>query len=407
VSSRNNPGDVSRQFQTEEVRRLAGDEVERLQVVDKDWGRSAATDKTDRRLGFLELLASVEAGKVSTLYAYASDRLARSVEWSARLLNACRRAKVPIVTSEGRFDPDNALTDQLFYFQAMQNEAALRGMEKKAQSTTGRRRARGDKLGQAGYGKKLVKQRDDAGRTIAVIEADNEEEPITTIVEAFERAGSAYGAARVLNSAGVATRRGALWSSKVVGDVLHRAGVITPPRGPQGVKAMGEWYFARLLICPCGQVMTGMDRRTPRYTCYVARHKPGHSEPFGISERKLLPALISEAAHLQIPAALLQVDPDDGGARRHLQNKRMRWLEQYADGLVDREERDRRIAAIDDEIGHLDALRRLVAIPQAVDWSQPPRDVNRVLRTLWERVELGPDLMPVRFVWTVPEWRTE
>jgi hypothetical protein len=29
-----------------------------------------------------------------------------------------------------------------------------------------------------------------------------------------------------------------------------------------------------------------------------------------------------------------------------------------------------------------------------------------VLRALWERVELGPDLMPKRFVWRVPEWRS-
>ena len=35
---------------------------------------------------------AVERGEVSALYAYSTDRLARSVEWSARLLNACRRA---------------------------------------------------------------------------------------------------------------------------------------------------------------------------------------------------------------------------------------------------------------------------------------------------------------------------
>src|SRR5690349_21098602 len=105
--SRNDPGDVSREFQTREVQRLAGPDAARLEVVDADWGRSGSTDKTVRRLAFLTILDEIEQGRISTLYAFATDRLARSVEWSARLLNACRRAGVPIVTSEGRFEPDD------------------------------------------------------------------------------------------------------------------------------------------------------------------------------------------------------------------------------------------------------------------------------------------------------------
>src|SRR3954463_16212054 len=82
--SRNDPGDLSREFQVAEVRRLAGADADRLVVRDHDWGRSASTDKTERRLAFLGILEEVERGEVSALYAYATDRLARSVEWSAR-----------------------------------------------------------------------------------------------------------------------------------------------------------------------------------------------------------------------------------------------------------------------------------------------------------------------------------
>src|SRR4249919_3264528 len=109
-------GDVSKEFQTDTVRTLAGVYGPTLRIIDQDWGKSAATDKTDQRLAFLALLEAVEQGEVRALYAYSTDRLARSVEWAARLLNACRRAGTVIVTSEGRFEPDNAMTDQLFYF---------------------------------------------------------------------------------------------------------------------------------------------------------------------------------------------------------------------------------------------------------------------------------------------------
>lgn len=37
------------------------------------------------------MLDDIEAGRVSTVYAYAEDRLARDVEASVRLLNACER----------------------------------------------------------------------------------------------------------------------------------------------------------------------------------------------------------------------------------------------------------------------------------------------------------------------------
>src|SRR5829696_1966939 len=86
VARTGDPGDVSRDFQTDKVRSLAAADGLGLRIIDGDWGRSASTDKTDKRLAFLELLAAVERGEVSTIYAYSTDRLARSVQWAARLL---------------------------------------------------------------------------------------------------------------------------------------------------------------------------------------------------------------------------------------------------------------------------------------------------------------------------------
>jgi DNA invertase Pin-like site-specific DNA recombinase len=386
--SRNDPGDLSREFQVNKVRELAGPDADRLDVRDGDWGRSASTDKTDRRLDFLALLEEVEQGEVSALYAYATDRLARSVEWSARLLNACRRAGVPIITSEGRFDPDNAMTDQLFYFQAMQNEGYSRQASQKRRATVERQRANGRRMGVAPYGA-------------------HPGEDIAPIVAAFRAAGSCYGAATRLNAAGFRTRRGSLWSSKVVGDVLRREGVAYRRKPKPGAKAHADWITHQLMTCHCGNTMTPMDRRTPRVTCWRGRHDPEHPKPVGISEAKLLPALKAEAARLRVPVEAVQMVDEADTRREAIAAKRERVIDLYADGLIDKAERTVRLGRLDDELDTLDAAKVVVRVPDAVDWTQAPAVVNAVLRALWERVELGPDLMPERFVWRVPEWRVE
>jgi hypothetical protein len=46
-----------------------------------------------------------------------------------------------------------------------------------------------------------------------------------------------------------------------------------------------------------------------------------------------------------------------------------------------------------------------VAVPAAIDWSWPRKEINTVLRAMWTQVDLGPDLMPVAFHWRLPEWR--
>jgi DNA invertase Pin-like site-specific DNA recombinase len=387
--SRNDPGDVSREFQVEEVRRLAGADVDRLDVRDQDWGRSAATDKTDRRLAFLTILEDVERGEVSALYAYATDRLARSVEWAARLLNACRRAGTVIVTSEGRFEPDNAMTDQLFYFQAIQNEGYSRQASQKRRATVERQRARGTRLGVAPFGALPG-------------------EDVAEIVAAFHRAGSCFGAARGLNAQRSRTRRGALWTGKVVADILRREGVPYRRKPKPGVKAQADWVTFQLLTCQCGNTMTAMDRRSPRVTCYKARQDPDHPRPHGISEARLLPALKAEAARLRVPFDRVEMAAVDEDQRAAIAERRERVIDLFVDGTIrTKADRDLRLAKLDDELDALDAARVLVEVPQSVDWSQPPAIVNAILRAMWSEVRLGPDLLPAPdgFRWRRPEWR--
>jgi DNA invertase Pin-like site-specific DNA recombinase len=264
---------VSREFQTEAVRRLAGLDADRLRIIDADWGRSASTDKTGTVSAFLALLDDVERGQVSTLYAYSTDRLARSVEWAARLLNACRRANVAIVTSEGRFDPDNQMTDQLFYFQAMQNEGYSRQASQKRRATVAIQKARGDILGQKPYGSLPG-------------------EDAQAVVAAFREAGSYHGAARLLIERGVPSRRAHLGGEWVAGTVKRiiareQPGLV-PVTTRSGAKTLGARIFSRLLVCGHdGTTLTSMGRTdaSPAYLCRAGHRSPPGRHPRPVHRR--------------------------------------------------------------------------------------------------------------------------
>ncbi len=139
-----------------------------------------------------------------------------------------------------------------------------------------------------------------------------------------------------------------------------------------------------------------------RYQCFRGRYDPGHQRPYMVTEAIILPWIEAEAARQRVPEAV-ELAPDDS-RRDELEQRRRRVVEAFIDGLIDKNERDRRLVAIVDELEQLQAVAGVVAVP-AIDWSADPADLNRVLRALWHRIELGPDLRPVRAEWTVPEWR--
>lgn len=405
--SRTDPGDISREFQVEKVRSLAGPDADQLVVIDQDWGRSASTDKTDQRLAFLRLLADVEAGEVSALYAYATDRLARSVEWAARLLNACRRAHVTIFTSEGRFEPDNYMTDQLFYFQAMQNEGYSRQASQKRRATVAIQKARGDVLGQKPYGSLPG-------------------EDAQAVVDAFREAGSYHGAVRLLIERGIPSRRahlGQTWQASTVRRVLLReAPGLVPIRTQSGSRTIATRIFSRLLVCPHdGTIMTTMGRSdaSPAYLCREGHRAPRgtHPRPWVVAETRILPWAMAEADKVQ----RLDVTWDEQArsaseaAIDHVNAKRFRWLEMYAEGAIDKADRDRRLAEVERERADLEAVRRIrsFTLRQGIDWTAPPGVINARLRELWRSIRLAyvlpggqdpvakPALVPVEAEWIV------
>jgi DNA invertase Pin-like site-specific DNA recombinase len=411
VASRADPGDVSREFQTEAVRALAGPDADRLHIIDADWGRSAATDKTDRRLAFLALLDSIEAGDVSTLYAYSTDRLARSVEWSARLLNACRRAGVPIVTREGRIAPGDAGSALLFNVLAAVNENALSGMEAKARATIGRRQARNVAAGRepnAGMGRKCYGP-----------------ETTAAVLAAFDAAGSFLGAAKALTAAGVPSYLGGKpnpranggtygWNVKTVSRIVRRERPGMPKVGRQGAAPRARRLLSGLLVCGapgCGQILSSMPRpggRQIAYYCRKAHNDRAHPRPYVVSERFLLPWIRAEVERLRLPVDAVQLGLEAGAERADLDAQRERLALGYARGGLKQDTYEAEDAALAARLAELGDTEEAAAVspirPEEWDtWT--PADLGSYIRAILRSVTLGPDMRPVSAVWRNPALR--
>lgn len=401
VARRGDPGDVSREFQTDKVRALAGDDGAALHIIDGDWGRSASTDKTNLRTAFLALMDDIEAGSVSHLYAYSPDRLARSVEWTARLVNACRRAGVPITTTAGTVAPDDPAARAMFHMLAVMNENALDEMERKAKASASTRKDRGELTGGRAYGDV---------RTLRNGETRGAAEDAALVVATFREAGSYFTAARLLNDRKVPARSGGKWYARTVQRIVNRQDPTSVrPGHRRGVRAGASSHrLAGLLRCHCGAVMgqTVSGEGTPRYRCAVGAADPSHSRPYIVSERRILPWVKDEAARYRPPRAVKTAEERKGErdaivAARSRLALAMAAIPPAIDEATWRAE-DAKLAALLDT---LDATGRTRLLPDGVDWSWPPEHVNAVLRSFLSHIVLDAHLRPVDAVWLLPEWR--
>jgi DNA invertase Pin-like site-specific DNA recombinase len=390
-SSAGGPRSVSYDAQAAAVRDLAAhDGIDNIAII-SDWAISGKS--TRGRPQYQALIERIRADEVSTIYSFSYSRLSRSLLDFAQLLELCRDHRVRIVTHQEGVTDLSTATGRAFAGIAGVMAALERELgSERTKAAHEARRERGDVVGTAPYGYRIAD-----GKM-----ARNPDEPVDTVLAAFDTAGSAFGAARILNRDGLRTRRGALWSSKVVRDVAKREGRHVGSKR-QGAKIAGDWLFYQLLTCPCGQTMTPMDRRGPRYTCYRSRQDPAHSSPFSISEAKLMPLIQAEASRYRLPESVI-TSLDTDRARQDIDAKRARVIDLAVEGVIDKSDRDRRLAAIDAQIANLDARTRIIDVP-ALDWKAPARAVNDVLRTFFARIELGTDLLPRAdgFVWRLPQ----
>lgn len=392
---------VSFEMQEAAVRELAAKNGDQIVVVHSDWAKSGGTAA---RPGYQKLLKAIKDGEVSTLYGYSLSRLSRSMGDYSALIALCKPHKVRIrLVKDGDIDLSSATTrgyaSMVAVFAQMERELA----QERIQSAVDARRDRGDHLGQAPYGwtvsaGKLVRRSDEDPRDV---------------LQAFRDGGSFGSAAKLLNERKVPTRRkatarrkGTAWNHGTVADIIRQQFPTEAPsiRSRARAKMRTGKMLAGLLLCPCGATLTP---RFPKdagveYYCSRSYRVPGHGKTT-VREAALLPSIQSEAARFEVPVDIVKMQAADDARRLALGRKRDRYIDFAADGTITKDELRKRLEKVDEELAGLQAHELLKAVPAAIDWNWPPDQINAVLRTYFERIELGPDLLPARFVWRLPK----
>jgi hypothetical protein len=278
------------------------------------------------------------------------------------------------------------------------NENAVRAMTRKAHATFGVRTKRGDVLGRAPYGTRHEKV---DGRIVTVPDPTK---PVGTLVDAYNEAGSVFGAVRLLNEAHVPAPRGGSWHATPLRHILERAGVALPKPGPTGIRVPGRGsVLAQLVKCHCGHVMTPNNARDWLY-CSKGQVNPKDHGRYYVNQRTILPAIHEEADLLSIPFDGVEMGERTEQERETLIERRRRLALAFADGALDEPTHREQLAAANATAERLDAAIDIVEMVH-LDWTAPTPIVNRALRALFEYVWLAPDMTIAEVKWRVPAWR--
>ncbi|MEW6223478.1 MAG: recombinase family protein [Chloroflexota bacterium] len=386
---------LSPEQQRRDIEALAAKDGEDLLAIYEDLGRSGGRGKERLRPGYRDLLAAIETGRATTVYTKTLTRLGRSVPELYRVLTLAEEHGVRIVTAkEGVMDPGTPMGKAQFGMLAVFAEFERDLAVERAKDNVAERRRRGEAMGRRPYG---IKDGEDPAR----------------VVQAYRDAGAFTGAARRLNEAGVPSALGRKWTATAVRLIVEReAPDMIPRRAQVGAKAVGGFRLYRLLACPHdGRLLTARHSRPgrdPEYRCKAADVDPSHPSPRHVMERDILPWVEAEAARYREQDEDRPRDLDIAATREGLRAQRARVLDMYQSGDIDRADKARRLKDVDA------ALARLSPARPAFDRSAyrfpsqlEPAEYNRILRQLLERVELGPDMRPVRAVWVDESWRSE
>lgn len=379
---------VSWQVQEAAVRDLAAANGDPEPIILSDWSKSGRKG-ADGRPGYRRLLEMIESGEATAVYSYSLSRLSRSLSEFTRLVELATARGIPVRLHVERHLDISTATGRLIVNilgAVAQMEAEI--AQERSREAIEARRVRGDTVGGIRYGRKPG-------------------EDVEAVVDAFRETGGYRATAKLLTARGVPTRAGKPWMAPTVRNILLRAAPeLVPGRQVRGAKAATPYRLARLLRCPFdGRLLTAQtgSEGKPRYGCTHAYSVAGHG-PRYVSESKLLPWMRAEAARLRTPDRIEILAKQDQ-TRVDLEARRSRIVDAWEAGTITRDDYMTRVAALDAKLAALDAERRIVDVP-TIDWNRwEPREINRVLRALWEYVELGPDLVPVRAEWSVPEWR--
>lgn len=409
ASAANGNGRVSFETQRTAVLEMAarrGDPEPELVV---EWGVSGAaavgtfggTGRGGKRRAFGDLRASIADDRVSVLYSYSLSRLARSTRDLLDLAELCVAHRVPIrLAKEG--DIDGTTPSGRLYLTVL---AAVSTFEaevsaERARDRNDNLRERGAFIGRPPYGYLL-----DDGRLLP----DPVAAPtLKQVLRLYAKLKSPAKVARALNDAKVPAPQGGKWGDGTVRRILARQPDYKPPATVRGSRAVPVARFARLLVCPCGRMMTparkyyrtaaGERRTWIGYTCPGARFDRSHPKARTVAESVILEAAKVEAERVRdrLPDRV-EVEGKADAKRAELDARRARMIDALEAGTITRAEADPRLAKIAAEADTLEAEVSAVDVPR-IDWDWPPESVNAVMHTFFERIELDENMQPVRFV---------
>jgi DNA invertase Pin-like site-specific DNA recombinase len=365
-----------------------------------DLGRSGGSGKERLRAEYQRLLAEIESGTVTHLYALSVTRLGRSVIELKRVAELCKEKGVRLeFQKEGLQDPTTP-TGQLFFtlLAAFAEFERLLAVER-AKDNHATRKARGEPApGPKNY-------------------EDTDGNHAADLKRFFEETRSINATAKAMNEAGFKSWRGKNWTPTSIRNVLTRTVPdLLPVRPQRGVKPSGSFITFRLVHCSCGRTMTAYTGKAPSRHIYLRCHSadliPGHPRPFRAREDAVLDFLKAEVAHIDLHADEVAATEEQQQRLGVLQARRDRWIEMYGAGDIDRDTYRARIGEVNDRIADVSSDLRLRAIPDKAailaDWDtlarEAPATLSQTLRALFRWVELDAEMKPVRAEWTEPRW---
>jgi DNA invertase Pin-like site-specific DNA recombinase len=366
-------------------------------TVYNDNGRSGSRAGLARRTAWADMNDAIGRGDVSAVYMRVLDRSGRDLEEWLRFLRVATDHGVQIIDETGvRSDPankDSAL------FEMWRAERERDADVNRARFRTERQRARGDALGLPPYGSMVA--RADGGR---VIHAPNPAEDVTAVVEAFNRAGTMYGATRLLNSDPDyllrAPARHAMWSGVTVGRILRRAGALTMAPRKRGPLNHHAWTFFRLLVCPhCGTRMVAINLDHPKYLCPRAGRDPNHPRPYSIAESRILPWVQSQVAGRAWPSWSDTIGGADVPDRAVVDEAFRRVGRAYAAGALTDDDFSAATVAHDEALATIAAATEVDYTPHRLNWTDPTATVNADLTTLIGAIRFDTSMHPVAIDW--------
>lgn len=426
------PGNISRDVQLTAIRARAGIDGHSDLLVLEDWGKSGRGKKLKARTEYGRLLSLIAEDRVSAVYAYNWSRLGRSTRDLLSLADLAREHETAIITATGQsVDPTTADGRMLLTILTAVDEwqAEVQAERTTAVLAAWREANPDETLGRKVYGE----------------DPDRPEESAAVVLKAFEETGSYLAAASMLTRMGVPTRLGRPWDASSVSRIVRRtthfrdghaavdqSGRVIPfddkrgnilcpqckSRTRKGSTARARRIFTGLLKCGTdGSILTSMPRKdaSPGYYCKLAHNDKRHPRPYVVAETKIIDWAERELADMRTLVLSRGTLPDAAAIQARLDEldaKRDRIVSMFADGTIERVERDRRLGTLAADRAKVQASLDVsgpqsLALRPSVDWSADPATINDSLRVLWSAIILNGAMLPKRAVWVPTEDYTE